>query len=451
MVKQRWSGTGQLALMVDAITEVQTDGGAQCFPLYLYDGADGANDDQDEDAKAGDVSALPFAAARTTPSGRRDGVTDAGLAHFRSAYPATDITKEDVFYYVYGVLHSADYRERYADNLGKDLPRMPRVKTAADFWSFSRAGRALGELHVGYERVPEYDARVEGPAKPTSAQHRVERMKFGKGKDKSVIHYNEFITIHNIPVEAYDYLVNGRSAIEWVMERQSVTTDKASGIVKDANAWATETVGDARYPLSLLLRVITVSLETMKIVRDLPALDIMDDVAPASAPADAQVVTFRRVSPKPDERFKSCVPLVDLHAAAGAWSDVQEAVPELDDPGLQWVAWDGAPRFTKDMFVARVQGRSMLPDIPDGAYCLFRRVALPSSPDRAVLVRHAGAANPETGGQYTVKRYREEKGTNGEKRVVLQPTNPEFAPIVITPHSADEVRVVAEVVETLSG
>jgi SOS-response transcriptional repressor LexA len=284
-------------------------------------------------------------------------------------------------------------------------------------------------------------------------------MKFGKtkresggtDKDKSTVIYNDLITVQDIPLEAYDYVVNGKPAIEWVMERQSVTTDKASGIVKDANAWATETAGDARYPLSLLLRVITVSLETMKIVRDLPALDIIDDEAPASAPAAAQVVPFRRVSPTPDERFKSCVPLVDLHAAAGAWSDVQEAVPELDDPGLQWVAWDGAPRFTKDMFVARVQGRSMLPDIPDGAYCLFRRVALPSSPDRAVLVRHAGAANPETGGQYTVKRYREEKGTNGEKRVVLQPTNPEFAPIVITPHSADEVRVVAEVVETLSG
>ena len=87
---------------------------------------------------------------------RRDGITDAGLAHFQSAYPGEKITKEDLFYYVYGILHSPDYRERYADNLGKELPRIPRVRKAEDFWAFSRAGRTLGDLHVGYERVPEY-------------------------------------------------------------------------------------------------------------------------------------------------------------------------------------------------------------------------------------------------------------------------------------------------------
>ena len=107
-------------------------------------------------------------------------------------------------------------------------------------------------------------------------------MRFGKGKDKSVIHYNDFITVRDIPLEAYEYVVNGKSAVEWVMERQSVTTDKASGIVKDANAWAVETAGDARYPLSLLLRVITVSLETMKIVKALPHLEEMGDARPSS-------------------------------------------------------------------------------------------------------------------------------------------------------------------------
>ena len=112
----------------------------------------------------------------------------------------------------------------------------------------------------------------KGPAKPTPEQLRVEKMKFGKGKDKTVIQYNAFFTVRDIPLAAYEYVVNGRAAIEWVMERQAVTTDKASGIVKDANAWATETVGDPRYPLSLLLRVITVSLETTKIVKALPAL-----------------------------------------------------------------------------------------------------------------------------------------------------------------------------------
>lgn len=150
------------------------------------------------------------------------------------------------------------------------------MKSSKDFWAFSQAGRKLGDLHVGYESVPEYAARIEGPAKPTSAQYRVEKMKFGKGKDKTVVHYNDFITVHDIPLQAYDYVVNGKPAIEWVMERQAVSTDKASGIVKDPNDWAKETANDPRYPLSLLLRVITVSLETVKLVGSLPALDVME-------------------------------------------------------------------------------------------------------------------------------------------------------------------------------
>ncbi len=223
--------------------------GSQYFPLFLYDDATGE---------------------------RRDGITDVGLSHFRDFYPGEEISKEDIFYYVYGVLHSPDYRERYADNLGKELPRIPRVSKAEDFWAFSKAGRRLGDLHVGFEQVPEYGkALVELPTKPN---FRVEKMKFGKGatakeKDKTVIQYNDGITVRGIPLEAYEYVVNGKSAIEWVMERQSVTTDKDSGIVKDANDYAKETMKDARYPLSLLLRVITVSLETVSIVKSLPRID----------------------------------------------------------------------------------------------------------------------------------------------------------------------------------
>ena len=254
--------------------------GSQFFPLYLYDTASAEVEaDEASDAPVAQpvlfVSEKPPVRYQASPPGspvRRDGITDAGLAHFQSAYSGEAITKEDLFYYVYGVLHSPEYRERYADNLGKELPRIPKAPTAAAFRAFSEAGRALGELHVGYEGVPEYPARIEGPTSPTTTQLRVEGMKFGKRKDKTVIHYNAFFTVRDIPLAAYEYVVNGKSAIDWVMERQAVTTDKASGIVKDANAWATETVGDPRYPLSLLLRVITVSLETMKIVRGLPRL-----------------------------------------------------------------------------------------------------------------------------------------------------------------------------------
>ena len=257
------SRSGYSVVMADVIPSLHAADmvGSQFFPLYVYESEDES-----------DATLFGSSKKKSSAPARRDAITDSGLAHFRDAYPGEKIAKEDLFYYVYGMLHSAEYRERYADNLGKELPRIPRVKTAADFWAFSKAGRALGELHVDYERVPEYDGVIiDGPKKPTGAQYRVEKMALGKGRDKTVIHCNEFITVRDIPLEAYEYVVNGRSAIEWVRERQCVFTEEPSGIVKDANAWA-ETVGDPRYPLSLLLRVITVSLETMKIVRALPAL-----------------------------------------------------------------------------------------------------------------------------------------------------------------------------------
>lgn len=212
---------------------------------------------------------------------RRDGITDEGLAHFQAAYPGEVIRKKDVFYYVYGLLHSEDYRTRFADNLTKQLPRIPRVKAAADFWHFSKAGRDLAALHVNYEQVEPFPVTISQGALalahiPDPVKfYRVEKMKFAgkQGKhDKSTVIYNAHITMTGIPLAAYDYVVNGKPALEWVMERQCVKTDKASGIVNDANRYAIETVGDPAYPLLLFQRMITVSLETMKIVRALPPL-----------------------------------------------------------------------------------------------------------------------------------------------------------------------------------
>jgi hypothetical protein len=155
-----------------------------------------------------------------------------------------------------------------------------------------------------------------------------------------------------------------------------------------------------------------------------------------------RALPFTPVTPKPEERWTTCVPFVELAAAAGAWGPLREGVPELGDADTEWITWDDAPRFTKDMFVARVRGRSMEPVIADGAACLFRRVDAPSSPERAVLVRHGGTADPETGGTFTVKRYRADGG-----RVLLEPVNAEFAPLVV--NDGDEVRVIAEVVKVI--
>jgi predicted helicase len=208
----------------------------------------------------------------------RDAITDAALKHFKNAYKIESIKKEDLFYYIYGLLHSEDYKKRYADNLSKELPRIPAVKKFADFQAFSQAGRKLADLHIGYESVTPYPVEIEGGALLldtfTDADYRVTQMKFASKADKSRVVYNHKITMNGIPLDAYDYVVNGKPALEWVMERQAVTTHKDSGIVNDANLWAAETVGDAAYPLKLFQRVITVSLETMKIVRALPRLEI---------------------------------------------------------------------------------------------------------------------------------------------------------------------------------
>ena len=256
--------SGFSSLVSNKITCLDAIEKGQCFPLYLY-----------EEEPAGEGL---FASDEKAKLKRRDAITDAGLKHFQKAYQDNTISKEDLFYYIYGLLHSEDYRTRFADNLMKELPRIPAVKKFDDFKAFSQAGRALANLHLNYETIEQYPATLVTKNKNLEdSDYYVQKMKYGRnGKDKdlSTIIYNDKITIKDIPLEAYDYIVNGKSAIDWVVERQGVKTDKASGIVNDANDWAIETMHNPAYPLELLLRVITVSLETMKIVRNLPKLDI---------------------------------------------------------------------------------------------------------------------------------------------------------------------------------
>ena len=246
------------------------DGGCQCFPLYWYD---------DSTADIADLFSAPQ--SEMDRYVRRDGVTDWILSTTRKQYGSL-VTKEDIFYYVYGILHAPDYRTTFAADLKKSLPRLPLVESPDDFWAFSRAGRSLAELHLGYEHVEPYAGCRTIYSPLTNRGDEIsylidDKMRFGKldskTADKRIIHYNAGITIENIPLEAYDYVVNGKSAIEWVMERYAVKTDPASQIENNPNDWCREH-DDPKYIYNLLLRIITVSLETMKIVRSLPKLKL---------------------------------------------------------------------------------------------------------------------------------------------------------------------------------
>ena len=248
-------------LITDAVPDLHLqDVGAQCFPLHYYE------------ADEGDADVLFANTGIVSGYQRRDGITDATLARYRVAY-GDKVAKEDVFYYVYGLLHSPDYLQRYSADLKKMMPGIPMV---AAFEAFSSAGRDLAALHLGYETAQPWPLdEIAAGETEEAAINRVLKMRFGKHNgrdDKTCIIYNSHITLAGIPPDAYRYQVNGKSAIEWIMDRYQVRMDGKTGIVNDPNDWASEH-GDPRYIVNLLKRIVTVSVETMKVVDSLPALE----------------------------------------------------------------------------------------------------------------------------------------------------------------------------------
>ena len=206
---------------------------------------------------------------------RQDNISDGALDAYRAHYGEW-VTKDHIFAYVYGILHSPGYREQYASDLAKMLPRIPEVATAEAFHSFSKAGQQLLDLHIGYEAAEPYplEERLKSGAPDGPERYRVQKMRWAgtsKSPDRSAIVYNDWIALAGIPDDAHEYVVGPRSALEWLLDRYRVTTDKASGIVNDPNDWGLE-IGDPRYIIDLVKRVTTVSVETMSIVRALPPL-----------------------------------------------------------------------------------------------------------------------------------------------------------------------------------
>ena len=217
----------------------------QCFPFYTYH-PDGSN--------------------------RRENITDWALAQFRERYADPNISKWDIFHYVYALLHHPGYRQRYALDLKRSLPRIP---FAPDFQAFARAGRQLADLHLTYESAERYELDWQITRSPVD--YRVEKMRPGKKSDAELggykvyeaLKYNDSLTLRGIPERAFAYRLGNRSALEWIVDQYRVKTDKRSGITHDPNGYS----DDAQYILKLIERVITVSLRTVDVVEGLGRMD----------------------------------------------------------------------------------------------------------------------------------------------------------------------------------
>ena len=257
----RGASGGFYVLMTDAIPDLNSlEAGAQCFARWRYE----SHDPNSPDAwvQNGDEG------LEAVPGYRRvDNMTDWCLQQFRGQYPALQITKDDIWFYIYGLLHAPDYRDKYRSDLSKDLPRIP---FALDFGAFRDAGEQLAALHLGYETCPEYELQVEVGPSPKPYQLGLQAMQWGgtrKEPDRSVLQVTPAVTLRNIPAEAHGYVVNGRTPLEWAVDRLHIRQDKENGIVNDPNAWFAE---DPAELVAHLKRLVHVSVETTRIVEGLP-------------------------------------------------------------------------------------------------------------------------------------------------------------------------------------
>ena len=244
-------------LMTDEIPDLHIlESGTQCFPLYWYERCD--------------HDALSLFDNTEEGFRRHSAMSDFSLQRFRESF-GPKVSAEDIFYYVYGILHVREYRERFASDLQKSLARLPLVEDVRTFKVFVTTGRKLAALHLNYETIEPHPSVI---IENDSATPRVQQMRFGKKngeEDRSIIIFNESIRIVNIPLRAYEWHVNGKSPIEWIMERYAVTVNKDSQIRNDPNEWCAEH-GNPRYILDLIGRIVNVSVQTLDLIAALPPL-----------------------------------------------------------------------------------------------------------------------------------------------------------------------------------
>ena len=241
-------------LMTATMPDLHFNESSQCFPRYRYPKPADTPDSTDTFEGMNEAS------------GRIDNISDTALRAFREHYSDDTITKDALFDYVYGVLHAPSYGTAFANDLSKMIPRIPFVP---DFHAFAEAGKALGELHVGYERSKRYSLEVvfahEGEPLPRHFLLTEKAMRFADD-EKTTLRINEHVSLSGIPAEAHRYVVNGRTPLEWYIDRYRIKQDKESGIVNDPNGW----FEDPRDLVAAIERIVYVSVESTRIIEGLP-------------------------------------------------------------------------------------------------------------------------------------------------------------------------------------
>jgi len=361
-------------------------------------------------------------------------------------FPLRDVEPEqaalDLFNYSYAILHSPAYRHRYNEFLKIDFPRLPMTDNLKLFQALASLGGTLVALHL--MESPALDNIITtyiGPKNPE-----VERIGWSDGTvwlDVAATKKTQPATpgtigFRGVTEAVWNFHIGGYQVCEkWLKDRKGRTLSKDD--------------------IAHYQKIVVALSESIRLMKEIDEVIERHGGWPGAfqtgeaKAATAEVLPFRprTVEPKPEERYATCVPLVPLKAAAGAFGNPQH----IEDEGFEWVAVESRHRLRPGMFVAQVVGKSMEPAIPDGAWCLFRAPIEGTRQGKTALVQLRDATDPETGQRYTVKRYESEKAQAGEswrhEKITLKPVNPDFEPIDLTGADEGELQVIAEVVEVL--
>lgn len=422
------------------VSEMKTcshDRGTNCFPLYLRE----------------DTSAFQFGKEQRlnfSPGFLRALSSALDIAGTQANDVPDNVDPEDIVHYAYAVFHSPGYRSRYAEFLKTEFPRLPLTGSFELFRALVRLGGELAALHL-----LESTALEKSRAKFLGKNRVVSKVGWTPadggtvwidGKGAKGNYQPGTSGFSPVPEEVWSFHIGGYQVCEkWLKDRGP----------KKGNPGRTLTDDDIEH----YTKIVTSLSETNGLMQEIDEVIEQHGGWPGAFQAGeaettpAQVIPFRphTVEATPEERYVTCVPLVPLKAAAGAFSDPQH----IEEDRFEWVVVESSHRLRKGMFVAQVVGKSMEPAIPDGAWCLFRAPVEGTRQGKTVLVQLRDASDPETGQRYTVKRYESDKVRDGDTwrhaQITLKPANPDFDPIVLSSEDEDELEVVAELVEVLRG